>query len=152
MVQRYIQLMPLKFTAKLTWDEYPTDLDAHMYADGLERFHVFHEISGAYGKYGVECLLDTNDKDGFGPEIIELLPMDGTIFTYYVHQNSDDGTMSTSGAKVELYYGEDLLETFRVPNDQGDGRWWKVFSVSDKAVQVINELQDAEPEDPWENK
>ena len=146
----YIQMEPLRYTAKLTWDESPADLDAHMYANGLENFHVSHVISGAYGKYGVECSLDTNDTDGFGPENITLLAMDGTTFTYYVHQNSDGGTLAASGAKVELYYGDELIETYRVPTDQGDRRWWCVFSICDDEVRNINELHDNTPEEPWQ--
>lgn len=46
--------------------------------------------------------------------------------------------MTTSEAQIKLYKGNTLLNTYYVPTDQGDGKYWNVFAIVDEKIIVNN--------------
>ena len=130
----------------LSWNEVPKDLDAHFTGPTLygDRFHIYFNSMDYYENGDLKAFLDTDDVDSFGPETITLREQIGGVYRYYVHDytNRDDHTstaLSKSGAKVQVYRGNNLLRTFNVPTNKV-GNVWSVFELTGNTLQPINEL------------
>jgi len=122
----------------LTWGESPHDLDSHLVrkTDGNEDYHVaYYNMNPS----NADANLDTDDTDSFGPETITINNLsNASTYKYYVHDysngsNHDDEMFKTSGAKIEVYYG-DQSETFYVPNENGNA--WKVFEIVNGQIEA----------------
>jgi len=72
--------------------------------------------------------LDVDVVDGHGPETVTLDAEPQTRYHFAVHNYSNDGTITSSRAKIDVYGREGLLASFDVPSE-GKGRWWNVFSL-----------------------
>jgi len=113
---------------KLSWGESPSDLDSHLTgptADG--RFHVSYNEKALFN-----ANLDRDDTDSYGPETTTVYLAEGvagvyrfSVQDYSNREYSESNAMSSSGAKVEVYFGGMLRYTFYVP--EGDGTLWTVF-------------------------
>ena len=81
--------------------------------------------------------LDVDDTTGYGPETITLnTNVNTSPYYYYVYRYSEYGSLADSGAKVSLYKGDKLLETYSVPTDQDAGRYWNVFAIINGRIVV----------------
>lgn len=112
-------------TIILTWGANPSDLDTHFSGNG---YHVYYSSKTASG-----AVLDLDDTSSYGPETLTLdtsiLPV-GT-YSYYVHWYYGSGTWSTSGANVEVYLGNDYINSFHVPSTlTGSSGQWNVFNIA----------------------
>jgi len=115
----------------LSWGENPSDLDSHLVrkTNGSQDYHVFF---GNMRPANADANLDTDDTDSYGPETTTINNLsNASVYKYYVHDfsnrsNHSDEIFKTSGAKVEVYYG-DQSETFYIPNENGNA--WKVFEI-----------------------
>lgn len=115
----------------LTWDENPRDLDSHVEGK-LENGSSFHVYYGHKSQYDGEievCNLDIDDTTSYGPETITLNTTSDAPYYYYIKRYAGSGTVGTSGANINVYQGENLVATFNVPTDQGDGDYWNVFAI-----------------------
>ena len=130
----------------LTWGRYPEDLDSHLVGPAPDggRFHVYYSNKEYYQNNTMYDDLDVDDTTSYGPETTSVyVGLDGT-YTFYIHNFTDRGsstssTMSTSGAKVEVYLaGSDTVLTYNVPNQPGT--LWKVFSVNNGIITPINTM------------
>lgn len=126
----------------LTWGENPSDLDSHFtgkLSSGSD-FHVYFSHKTQYD--GDICIanLDMDDTSGYGPETITINLTNNNKFNYYVYKYSGIGTLSTSEAQVKLYKGNDLLTTYNVPTEQGNGNYWNVFSIDKGNIVGINTI------------
>ncbi len=84
----------------LTWNAEPDDLDAHLTFDGTNgREMVYFGHSEANDG---SARLNTDDMDGYGPEIITIYALHDGINRYSVHQYSGQGTIGTSGARLNM--------------------------------------------------
>lgn len=137
------------YTIALTWGEHPRDLDSHIWTPEIEgsSYHVYYSSPGrlATAPY---CSLDVDDVTSYGPEHVSI----GTVFDgeyiYAVHHYSGDSTITTSGARVELYVNGILDRTFNVPDEPAGGRrWWHVFKLdgSTGVVTVLNQISSGPP-------
>jgi hypothetical protein len=107
----------------LTWANTPQDLDATLYLPGGGgRTKV-----DAYTRTAGGVTLDNDDRDGAGPETITISQPSPGVYTYVVHQYSNDGTLTASGARVRILRGDAEVQAFTVPS--GAGRWWTVFTL-----------------------
>lgn len=130
----------------LTWGGQPEDLDSHLNgptADG-NRFVVYYS-NESYTDAQNEVYLDQDDTDSFGPETVTIIKHISTgTYIYGVHKYTNeeinDQALSNSGAKVEVYNGNSLLNTFYVPANQ-DGNLWRVFEVYNGEIHPINQIQ-----------
>lgn len=118
----------------LTWGEKPGDLDSHISGAG-QHIYFGHRI-------GTGVNLDRDDTTAYGPETITLdfNKITPGIYKYYVHWYSGSGTWNTSGAKVQVYMGSNLVKEFYVPDSMttssGD---WNIFTI-DTTTKIISIL------------
>lgn len=127
----------------LTWGATPRDLDSHLVGPTSEsnKFHVYYSNM----TYGSEVELDVDDTSSYGPETITIRSINDGVYTYAVHNYSDSGSLSstslsTSGAKVQVYRGTELIMTYNVPSGR-DGTLWTVFSY-DSNTQRFTTIND----------
>lgn len=85
------------------------------------------------------CNLDVDDTSSYGSETITLNATTDKPY-YYIHHYSGTGSLSTSGAEVNVYRGEVLLATYQVPTDQNGGRYWNVFAIVDGELTIRNTI------------
>lgn len=90
----------------LTWGATPADLDSHLFLPtegGLDRVHVFHGNRGSATAVPFAAL-DTDDRNGYGPEIVSVRRLFAGTYSYFVHNYSGQtsATLEGSGATVTL--------------------------------------------------
>ncbi len=120
----------------LTWGSLPSDLDAHLTGPNPDgsRFHVYYPPSSRGDTIGPPfAVLDVDDVSSFGPETITITKLSSGTYRYSVHDFSNRSSatstaLGTSGARVELYYSAQFVQTFFVPNQRGT--LWTVFELS----------------------
>ena len=126
------------YTISLTWGEAPEDLDSHLlipmtWDTGYDYYHLYYSNMGTYSD-DPYALLDTDDTESFGPEILTGTRLYEGRFQYWVNNYTDDTSvdLSTSGAVVQLEIGGQL-RTYRaadVPLQGADQTgWWHVFDL-----------------------
>jgi|GEM_PF-2775206 len=134
----------------LTWNEYPTDLDSHLYTpeiDGMAH-HVFYANRGsdAMAPY---AWLDVDDTSSWGPEATTIEQLYPGNYTFAVYDWSGNGLLSTSGAHVEVFAGRTRVGGYDVPATGGDGPnwWWTVGTVNGTtgAFTLVNTLNEGGP-------
>ncbi|WP_062108829.1 carboxypeptidase regulatory-like domain-containing protein [Bacillus niameyensis] len=136
----------------LTWGESPRDLDSHLTgpkADG-GRFHIWY-ADKKYQDEANDVNLDRDDVTSYGPEtvtVINRLQM-GT-YTYAIHNytgryldEENQSDLANSSARVQIYRGNTLLETYNVPVNQA-GNSWRVFEIRDGEIVTINKMETIE--------
>ncbi|MEO6327075.1 MAG: PKD domain-containing protein [Thermoanaerobaculia bacterium] len=130
--------LPVKIT--LTWGQNPFDLDAHLgvpKAAGGGYEHVYFSRKGIKVENAV---LDTDNQNGFGPEIFSISLLNPGTYRYSVHHYFGSGTISTSGASVNLLVeGRGIFNYTPPPGAVGTGDVWRVFDLiidSNRAVTI----------------
>ena len=118
----------------LSWKRTPNDLDAHLDGPLSEEmdFHVCYANRQSVSPSIVK--VEAAASEGFGPETITVKKPQPGSYLFYVHDFSDQRDASTpllaqSGARVDVYFGNQLLETIR-PDVQLKGNLWNVCMVS----------------------
>jgi len=121
----------------LTWNNVMKDLDAHMVVPGgVEVYYPQANRASPDGK----VTLDTDARNGNGPETITMTSPDPGVYKYYVAKFSTETTLQMSGAKVTVYRGSQQLKEFNVPNTGlPDDKFWYVGDV-DVAADTFNEV------------
>jgi len=110
----------------LSWGENPRDLDSHLVrkTNGSQDYHIYFRNKTPSN---ADANLDTDEQSGYGPETVTINSINtSSIYTYYVHKYTGSSNLANSGAKLEVYFG-DQSRTFYVPNEEG--RYWKVFEI-----------------------
>ena len=131
------QIVADSFRVVLHWGNTVRDLDSHMWGPEEEMpFHVYYS-----NKRVNSANLDVDDTSYFGPETITVDQKKSGKYSYYVHDytnrgNSNSNNLSTSDAYVELYFGNELLYTIHVP-ENNVGTVWHVFDIDGETGQVI---------------
>lgn len=141
----------------LTWGEQPWDLDSHLTGPRADsgRFHIYYGNSD-YQDMANNVNLDRDDIDSYGPETVTVInKMQAGTYTYAVHNytgryldEDNQFDLSTSGAKVQIYRENMLLETFNVPVNKS-GNSWRVFEIVDGQIIPINQVETI---DDWYNE
>ncbi|MFZ5968860.1 MAG: S-layer homology domain-containing protein [Bacillota bacterium] len=135
----------------LTWGEYPQDLDSHLLGptpDG-DVFHTaFYDKTYSYNNE-LYVDLDWDDIESYGPETTTIRKLIDGKYRFFVHNYSNESTLSTSGAKIEVYKGAALLETYTVPTGTTGERYWLAFDMdvngADISLTEIHEMNAIEP-------
>ena len=92
--------------------------------------------------------LDRDDITSYGPETVTVIKrlQDG-VYTYSIHNytgryldEENQFDLSNSGAMVQVYRGEELIETFHVPLNQ-PGNSWRVFEIHDGEIVPVNIIE-----------
>jgi hypothetical protein len=137
--ERIRELTAGGFRIVLNWGESPSDLDLHLESGG---YHVSYWNMHVSTDGGVR--LDRDDVDCFGPETITIGRYDPSAeYTVYVidYTNRNRGSSSElgrSGALVQVYGSDRLLQTFRVPS--GAGVRWNLFRIARGEIVPVNAL------------
>lgn len=129
----------------LTWGENPRDLDSHVVgtkSDG-NSFHVYYSHKSEYDGDVEVCNLDVDDTSSYGPETITLNTTTSEPYYYYIYKFAGSGTVGTSNAQINVYKGSELVRTFNVPTDQGDGNYWNVFAIVNGEIVVKNTISNS---------
>lgn len=128
----------------LSWNETPEDLDSHLWLPSSDPYHVCWNDQGSSSSFPF-AELDLDDVFSFGPETITIYEPQPGIYTYAVHNFSDDfggdTPLSQSGGHVDVFDEGGLIRSFDVPTS-GDGVWWEVFTINAETGQVtsINQI------------
>ena len=130
----------------LTWGETPRDLDSHITGPTAtgNRFHVYYPSARrSYTDSATDVDLDVDDTTSFGPETVTIREQTSGIYRYSVHdftnrRSSSSSAMAASGAKVEVFQGNNLVREFSVPNEAGT--LWTVFELNGSNLVPINQL------------
>jgi hypothetical protein len=142
----------------LTWGLLPYDEDSHLVGPTPNNryFHTWYGDRRYESNGQLYADLDHDDVDSYGPETTTIRKrVDGT-YTFYVHNFSGNGpdnlnTLSASGAKVEIYNGDNAapVKTYHIPVGEGKQRFWHVFDMTVNGSDLIfadkNELTDNRP-------
>ena len=129
-----------EYLITLTWGENPRDLDSHVEGtlSSGSSFHVYYPSSNM-NQYDGDikvCSLDYDDTTSYGPEHITLKPTTNDPYYYYIHRYAGSGTVASSGAKITVHKGNQLIATYNVPTNLGSDDYWNVFAI--KNGQIIN--------------
>lgn len=133
-----------KYVITLTWSDSPEDLDARLYlGDNAVSANVTEVYWNNTGDTdgtldsAPYAGLDTDDRDGYGPETISIKLNGGGTGPYYSlrdHRfyvnNYSGGTdkLKSSQAVVRVYKDSTLVKTYSVPTT-GTGNYWHVFDL-----------------------
>ena len=131
------ELSSNEFRVVLTWGSSPSDLDSHLRGATVRgrTYHVY---------YGAKTPPEANND----PETTTFTVTNNGTYVYYVHdytnrENRSATGLQNSGAKVEVYSGNERIAVCTVPI--GTGRYWEVFRIENGAVRNINRIVDQEP-------
>ncbi len=124
----------------LTWGSSPYDLDSHLnFAYGDSAYHVYYSQPTASHNGENIVNLDTDERNGFGPETITIYNPNETTYTYSVYNFSGSPSITTSNAHVIVYAGSRQIASYDVPTS-GDGYTWDVFSIKGTQITTINKI------------
>jgi uncharacterized protein YfaP (DUF2135 family) len=113
-----------KVTIALSWGPLPPDLDSHLLVPTGD--HVMYSNREAGG-----AKLDTDDTDGYGPEIITIYALHDGVYTYAVHDYSRSATtISGSGASVSMVVEGKGIYSLTPPAGATSGVYWKVWELT----------------------
>ena len=128
----------------LTWGDTPSDLDSHLTGPNTSggRFHVDWTNKGS-DTSAPFAELDVDDTSSFGPETTTIYRQEGGVYRFSVHdftnrQSTSSTALANSGAKVEVYQGEERVAVYNVPND--DGTLWTVFELDGDRLTPVNSI------------
>jgi hypothetical protein len=130
----------------LEWGATPRDLDSHLTGpipNSSSRFHIFYGFKNYYFDNELYSNLDYDDVSSYGPETITINVQTSGTYRYSVHDytnrySSNSNALALSSAKVKVYQGANLLNTFNVPNT--DGTLWTVFEIDGNRISPINSM------------
>jgi len=125
----------------LRWDD-SSDLDLQV--TGSAAGHKGFKLDAANRRISGQAELDTSRGPGAGTETAAILRQSEGIYQFYVHdfttrEESWDDSLSRSGARVEVYYGDTLERTYAVPSGQA-GNTWTVFALYGDDLTAINSM------------
>ena len=126
----------------------PSDLDSHLYGPRVDEglFHTFFSQMGYYFGSNAIAELDRDDTDYIGPETTTVNELSQGTYTFFVHdytnkESSESVAMGNSGAYVQVYSGNTLVQTYNVPSGAA-GTVWAVCSYdpATKRFSAINKM------------
>lgn len=130
-----------KIQIVLTWADKPVDLDAHLTIPNSSgsRDHLYFSQPNIG-----DAQLDTDDTNGYGPEIISVYKLHDGVYRYSVHHFAGEGLISTSRAYVHMAIeGKGIFEMRPPASSKGVGDVWGLWNIS---VQGGNVVQLTAPE------
>jgi len=121
----------------LNWGATPEDLDSHLNTPGIEgnTYHIYYNEEGN-ATAAPYALLDYDITTGFGPETMTIYKMFSGTYQYYIHNYSEEPSITTSQAVVQIYGQTGLLYTLQVPAG-GTGLYWYVCDVDGATGNII---------------
>lgn len=142
----------------LTWEDTPWDLDSHLFTpydstSGDTTYHIWYGNSWDYNANN----LDVDDVNGYGPETMTINNLGNGLYKYYIadytnciNGNTDSEELSNSGATVDVYSADGLVQTFHVPTNR-PGVIWEVFEIRNKTIVPIQRYYNNLDNKTWWN-
>jgi hypothetical protein len=136
-------------TIELDWGSTPSDLDGHLFGPG---YHVSY-LDRTYEVPGTDVVgafLNVDDRDGFGPEIIQIDTRTPGEYTYYVVNYSGEPSFDGETTVTVRDPQSGIMQTYTRPQDSG--RYWTVFklTVSDQGTATLTPVNTVTVENPNE--
>lgn len=139
-----------QYRVVLTWGLSPKDLDSHLLGQSSRGrdYHVYFSDKTPTYAYG-EANLDKDDTTSFGPETTTFTIDPSRKYTFFIHDYTNQSIrnskkMSQSGAKVDVYCGNDHVRTYSVPVNK-TGVVWTVFKIENGVLLDVNEIGNSMP-------
>ncbi|MBI5832059.1 MAG: carboxypeptidase regulatory-like domain-containing protein [Armatimonadetes bacterium] len=138
------QLGTSLFQVTLCWGSSPRDLDSYMSVPpaqaGGPRAMIYYRNKGSLAAYPY-CQLDTDDVDGYGPEVTTVRRGVPGVYRFAVRPLG--GRLDNAGASVVLVTADGRVRTYRAPTPQpADGLQWAVLDVEVGANNSIVAIRD----------
>jgi|GEM_PF-4326480 len=116
----------------LLWSGVPQDLDSHLSVPTDPREHLY------FANRPVSIAeLDTDDTDGFGPEIVTIHELPAGTFRYSVHHYAGSSDMSQEGARaLMLVEGQGIWRETPPNGGQGLNDVWQVWDFGTRKGKV----------------
>jgi hypothetical protein len=148
------ELFPMPVTRfVLKWGDQPANLDAHAWVPmGTGTF--VHIWNGDYGDADVApyTILDTDIATGHGPEVVYIRPGIGDYYEGWYHfavqHTAGDLSLPESGARVEIYRGNQLHRTVYPPSGSAQPGWYWYVGMLDCRGLLWNEVGTYSEEPP----
>jgi hypothetical protein len=130
----------------LTWGASPYDLDSHLTGpipNSTTRFHTFYNDRGSMTASPF-AYLDHDDVTSYGPETTTIAQVFQGIYRYSVHDftnrnSTQSQSLAQSSAHIDVYRGNDLWQSFNVPNQYGT--LWTVFEYDGSSLTSVNTME-----------
>ncbi len=131
----------------INWGASPTDLDSHLNTPVIEgqAYHVYYSWQGNIDSPPYAAL-DHDVTSGYGPETMTIYQLFPGTYQYYIYNYSQSPAITTSGAVIQIYNQNGLLNTLQIPTT-GDGLYWYVCDVDGSTGQlnIVNTIQNSAP-------
>jgi hypothetical protein len=136
----FFPLSPLSATPVVrfvvTWGELPSDLDSYMRSP---TYTIFYGNTSGSGANGETATLDVDDTNSFGPETISINNYGTGTYQYWIHNYSNEVTLSAiSNAYVKVYIDNALVMDRSISSAQNwnnaAANYWYVCDVINGAV------------------
>lgn len=130
----------------LTWGEFPSDLDSHLFGPSQDgnaagMFHTYYAAKNYEYSGQMIANLDVDDVTSYGPETTTIYVRNtNKKYSFFIHDftnrsSTSSTALSSSGAQVQIFIGNELKRTFNVPAGK-EGTVWHVFDY-DAAGETI---------------
>lgn len=137
----------------LTWNDYPNDLDSHLftpYCTAEEHICYYHREDEKGNS------LDVDITSGYGPETVTVANLERNgLYKYYVadytncsQEYYDSYAMSFSNASVHVYTHDGLVAEFNVPTNK-EGVIWEVFEIRNGVIIPAQRYYKAVEDNDW---
>lgn len=143
------ELASNEYRVVLTWGETPKDLDSHLKGVSPRgtSYHMYFHDKKPTGR-STEVQLDVDDTSSFGPETTTFVVDPRYNYVFYVLDYTNRKVVSNtklqqSGAKIEVYCGNERVQVYSVP--AGVGRYWEVFRIRNGVLTTVNTIVNTEP-------
>lgn len=116
-------------TMKLTWGEYPRDVDSHLLTPNGE--HIYYANKGNLIS-NPAANLDVDDTTSFGPEVTTIRRLQVGTYHYGIYNYSGTTTptnMKTSPIRVEVQGAKIESRIITPSQDDGNNGFWHAFDV-----------------------
>ncbi len=104
---------------KLTWGDQPKDLDLSVRCIHLNEKHIVDYQNKKFN----DIVFKEDVKNGFGPEEITFIPHENSMYEFRVKDYDQTGGLNQSGAKVEFFVDEDVVQTYELDTKSDDDIW-----------------------------
>ncbi len=144
-----ILLSPLlkenQYRFELHWGQRPDDLDLHLLTPELSgRIYDISAQQQGQNTGPPWAIFNQDFNQGFGPEIITLYQPQLNRYRLYVENYSRYPALSESGAYLDIYDRNGLMNTINIPVN-GEGDYWYigdvVFSLDSVKIEPVNVIQ-----------
>ncbi len=144
-LSRHIQVESGSYRIVLTWGANPRDLDSHIVGqlNSGDNFHVYFAHKSQLDGSNMVCNLDRDDTEGNGTETIILNPQNDQPYYYYIYKYAGSSDIAHSGAHIDIYDSNGLIDSFNAPTNQGSGKYWNIFAIVDGQLIIQNTITDS---------